>query len=167
MEKDSLTSKVNKIFNLNHPYRLKKTLKYGNFNYSKRKEIESKDIEEGIKFSLKFNSFWLFDFVQRHFYQFPEGHVAVIYKQGSDSLSTPFVEEKYSHPLLMKFNQENQPIDLGYFDEKIKNLSIENRIVKMLEESVNLLMTYEQGLSPCYLLNMPYFKKYRINPAKL
>ncbi|MBU3941374.1 MAG: hypothetical protein KKF74_00510 [Nanoarchaeota archaeon] len=167
MEKDSLTSKVNKIFNLNHPYRLKKTLKYGNFNYSKRKEIESKDVEEGIKFSLKFNSFILWTFFPREYYRFPEGHVAVIYKQGSDSLSTPFVEEKYSHPLLMEFNQENQPIDLGYFDEKIKNLPINERIVGMLEGSVKLLTTYEKNLSPCYSLNMPYFKKYRINPAKL
>ncbi len=152
MEKDSLTSKINKIYNLNHP---------------SRKKIESKDVEEGIKFSLKFNSFILKNFISGDYYQFPEGHVAVIYKQGSDSLSAPFVEEKYSHPLLMKFNQENQPIDLGYFDEKIKNLPINERIVGMLEESIELLTTYEKNLSPCYYLNMYYFKKYRINPAKL
>lgn len=164
MEKDSLTSKVNKIFNLNHPYRLKKILNHGNFNYSNRKKIESKDVEEGIKFSLKFNSFILYDFIPGDYYQFPGGNVAVIYKP--DSLSAPFVEEKYSHPLLMEFNQENQPIDLGYFDEKIKNLPIEKRIVKMLEESVNLLQNI-QGTSPCYPLNRNYFEKYIINPAKL
>jgi len=152
MEKYSLTSKVNEIYNLNHP---------------SRKKIESKDVEEGIKFSLKFNSFILNDFIPGDYYQFPGGHVALIYKQGSDSLSAPFVEEKYSHPLLMKFNQENQPIDLGYFDEKIKNLPISERIVGMLEESIELLTTYEKNLSPCYHLNAHYFKKYRINPAKL
>ena len=172
MEKDSLTSKINEIYNLNHPNRLNKNelkniFEHGNFNYSSREEIESKDVGEGIKFSLKFNSFILKDFISGDYYQFPEGHVAVIYKQGSDSLSAPFIEEKYSHPLLMGFNQKNQPIDLGYFDEKIKNLPINERIVRMLEESIELLTTYEKNLSPCYYLNAHYFKKYRINPAKL
>ena len=167
MGKDSLTSKINKIFNFNHPNKLKKFPKHGNFNYSSRKKIESKDVEEGIKFSLKFNSFRLLDFTKGDFYQFPGGHVAVIYRQGSDSLSTPFVEEIYSHPILMNFNHENQPLDLGYFDEKIEILPIEKRIVKMLEKSVNFLQEYGQGLSPCYPLNRHYFEKYIINPTEL
>lgn len=138
-------------------------LKHGNFNYPHRKKIESKDVEEATKFSLKYNPFILCTFFPREYYQFPGGHVALIYKQGSNSVSAPFVEEKYSHPLLMDFDKKNQPIDLGYFDEKIKSLPINDRIVRMLEESVKLLTTYEKNLSPCHFLNMHNFEKYRIN----
>lgn len=125
--------------------------------------IEVEKTSKGIKFSLPFKAFIIYDISSEKMYNFPEGHLAITYDTKRKRLGYPFVEEKYSHPCLSKFDAKKQiiPLDPHFHEEKIKNLKTRDKIVATFQMAKKVLTSYATSCEYAWHhISSKEFKKY-------
>jgi len=128
-------------------------------------DINVERTSEGLKFSLLFESYKIRDPCSKKVYGFPEGHVAVIYDSKHKHLGFPFVEEKYSHPCLPKFDVKKQTVDIGphFYEKDIKHLSVEKKVLLTLRMAKRVLTEHAAGCEYAWhRISSKAFDKYKL-----
>lgn len=122
-------------------------------------EVKVRRNSDCIKFSLSFDSYRIKDSESGKAYEFPKGIVAIKYNP-TYGLSKPFVEGKYSHPLLPWIGVKDQPLR---FSDCQKDFPTELRIFQLLMLSRYFLQEYDGYCSGRFhRLSEKCFKKYEL-----